>query len=93
MTKTIQDIILKWIGEDKPTITDEMITNTPFGNQIQEQYKGYNKVLADLREKVPSVVEEIQRAIWTDMLEKTEGWYGRSESMINDYFKNQLTQE
>ena len=87
MNKTIQDIILKWIGErDEPYMrVDDLLE--------RGEINGRNALILELRAKAPELAKEIGRAIWTDMLEKTEGWYGRSEAMVNDYFKNQLTQE
>lgn len=35
-------------GKRKPRITDEMISNIPFGAQVQEQYVGYNQALDDV---------------------------------------------
>ena len=50
MTKTIQDIILKWIGEDRYFVERES----------DEFDAGYNQALADLREKAPELAKEIE---------------------------------
>ena len=60
MTKTIQDIILKWIGEDKKI---NYIANCMV--MTDAEAVAQNKALADLRAKSPELAKEIVEALGT----------------------------
>lgn len=56
MDKTLNEIILEWIGEDIKTSRDDYESTA---TNIQSNQ--HNKTLADLRERIPELVDKIDK--------------------------------